>query len=76
MTSSATDLAALQGAIAGDVVLTGSHAYESVRRPTIARFHDIRPQAVVLCRTPMDIVAAISFGIPAIGTPMSLASAE
>jgi len=61
VTSSAADLAALQGAIAGDVVLPGSPAYESVRRPPIARFHDIRPQAVVLCRTPMDVVEAISF---------------
>ena len=61
MTSSAADLAALQGAIAGDVVLPGSPAYEAVRRPPIARFHDIRPQAVVLCRTPMDVVETISF---------------
>jgi FAD/FMN-containing dehydrogenase len=61
VTSSAADLAALQGAIAGDVVLPGSPAYEAVRRPPIARFHDIRPQAVVLCRTPMDVVETISF---------------
>jgi FAD/FMN-containing dehydrogenase len=55
------DLAALQRVIAGDVVLPNSPAYEEVARPQIARFRDIRPQAVVLCRTPLDIVEAISF---------------
>lgn len=57
----AADLAALQRVIAGDVVLPGSPAYEEVARPQIARFRDIHPQAVVLCRTPMDVVEAISF---------------
>src|SRR6266480_898753 len=57
----AADLAALQRAIAGEVVLPGSPAYEEVAQSQIVRFHDIRPQAVVLCRTPMDVVEAISF---------------
>ncbi len=57
MTLSAADIAALEGYL----VLPGSRAYESVRRPAIARFHDVRPQAVVRCRTPMDVATAISF---------------
>jgi hypothetical protein len=52
-TRSAPDWGALQEAIAGDVVLLGSSDYESVRKPAIARFHDVRPQAVVLCK-PLD----------------------
>lgn len=59
--SLASDLAALQRVIAGDVVLPDSPAYEEVAYPQIARFREIRPQAVVLCRTPMDVVEAISF---------------
>jgi FAD/FMN-containing dehydrogenase len=55
------DLTALQRVIAGDVVPPGSPTYEQVARPQIAQFSDIRPEAVVLCRTPMDVVEAISF---------------
>jgi FAD/FMN-containing dehydrogenase len=60
MTVTAPDLAALQGAIAGEVILPGSPDYESARKPAIARFHDSRPQAVVLCRTPEDVSETIS----------------
>ena len=45
------DWNALQGAIAGEVIVPGSPAYDEVRKPFLARFHDVRPQAVVLCRT-------------------------
>ena len=51
----------LTAALEGDVVLPGSPRYDEVRRPQIPRFHDVRPQAVVLCRTPEDVVAAIAF---------------
>ncbi|MGH3145467.1 MAG: FAD-binding oxidoreductase [Rubrobacter sp.] len=51
----------LRGELSGDVVLPGSRDYESARKPAIARFHGIRPQAVVLCRTPADVSGAISF---------------
>src|SRR5215204_3629712 len=54
---------ALQSAIAGNVVLPGSSDYESVRKPAIALFQDVRPQAVVLCRTPTDVSETISFAI-------------
>ena len=61
MAASASAFGPLQGAIAGDVILPGSRDYESMRTPSIARFHDVRPQAVVLCRTPMDVAQTISF---------------
>jgi FAD/FMN-containing dehydrogenase len=61
MTRAAPDWGALQGAIAGEVVLPGSPDYESVRKPAITRFHDVRPRAVVLCRTPADVSETISF---------------
>jgi FAD/FMN-containing dehydrogenase len=51
---------ALQGAIAGDVVLPGSPTYDEVRLPPIARFHQVRPQAVVRCATPADVAETIS----------------
>jgi FAD/FMN-containing dehydrogenase len=61
MTRSAPDLGTLQGAIAGDVVLPGAPGYETVRKPPIARFQDIRPQAVVLCESAMDVAETIAF---------------
>jgi FAD/FMN-containing dehydrogenase len=51
----------LAAALEGEVVLPGSPRYDEVRRPQIARFHDVRPRAVVLCRTPEDVVEAIAF---------------
>jgi FAD/FMN-containing dehydrogenase len=51
----------LTAALDGEVVLPGSTRYEEVRRPQIPRFHDVRPQAVVLCRTPEDVAGAIAF---------------
>jgi hypothetical protein len=61
VTRPAPDWDALQGEISGDVILPGSSDYDSVRKPAIARFHDVRPQAVVLCETPADVSEAISF---------------
>jgi FAD/FMN-containing dehydrogenase len=51
----------LTAALEGEVVLPGSPRYDEVRRPQIPRFQDVRPQAVVLCRTPTDVVEAIAF---------------
>jgi FAD/FMN-containing dehydrogenase len=51
----------LRAALEGEVVLPSSPRYDEVRRPQIPRFHDVRPQAVVLCRTPEDVVEAIAF---------------
>ena len=55
------DVGALQGVIAGDVILPGSPEYERVHRPVMARFHNVRPRAVVLCKTPSDVSETISF---------------
>src|SRR5919112_6332768 len=63
MTRAVPDWGALQSAIAGNVVLPGSSDYESVRKPAIALFQDVRPKAVVLCRTPTDVSETISFAI-------------
>ena len=51
----------LTAALEGEVVLPGSPRYDEVRRPQIPRFHGVRPQAVVLCRTTEDVGAAIAF---------------
>ena len=48
-------------AIAGDVILPGSPGYESARKPAIARFHNVRPQALVRCATPADVSETVSF---------------
>ena len=60
MTYTAADWQALQGGIAGDVILPGSPDYELVRGPAMARFGDIRPRAVVRCRTTADVSATIA----------------
>jgi FAD binding domain/Berberine and berberine like len=51
----------LTAALEGEVVLPGSLRYDEVRKPPIPRFHDVRPQAVVLCRTHTDVVEAVAF---------------
>jgi rhodanese-related sulfurtransferase len=51
----------LTAALEGEVVLPGSPRYDEVRGPQIPRFHDVRPQGVVLCRTPEDVAEAIAF---------------
>jgi hypothetical protein len=55
MTPSALDRDALQATISSEVILRGSPDYELARKPPIARFHDIRLQAVVLCSTPVGV---------------------
>jgi FAD/FMN-containing dehydrogenase len=57
---STADWTALDRAIAGEVVLPASDDYEAARRPAMARFCDIRPQAVVRCRTPQDVAEALA----------------
>lgn len=60
-TRQALDWGTLRNGISGEVVLPGSPGYESARKPAIANFHDARPRAVVLCRTPEDVSQTISF---------------
>jgi FAD/FMN-containing dehydrogenase len=58
---SGSDWGALQEDIAGDVVVRGSPGYDLRRKPSNALFHDVRPQAVVLCRSPTDVRDTILF---------------
>ena len=55
------DWGVLRGSISGEVVLPGSPAYEPTRKPAIANFGAVRPQAVVLCGTLQDVSGAVSF---------------
>jgi FAD/FMN-containing dehydrogenase len=57
----APDWKTLEDRISGEVLLPGSPGYASARKPAIARFHDARPRAVVLCETAEDVSEAISF---------------
>lgn len=61
MTRSAPDWDALQRAIEGELIRPDAPAYEAARRSAMARFHDIRPQAVVRCQHPTDVAATIAF---------------
>jgi FAD/FMN-containing dehydrogenase len=47
------------------VVLPDAADYESARKPSIARFHDVHPQAVVLCETAGDVAETLSLAIRA-----------
>jgi FAD/FMN-containing dehydrogenase len=51
----------LQEAIAGEVISPGSPGYDEARRPPIARFHDVRPAAVVRAASPADVAGALAF---------------
>src|ERR671911_1289952 len=61
MRGSAIDLQALGRMIDGDVVTPDSPEYEAEIRVFNARFHDLRPQAIVRCANPHDVAEAISF---------------
>ena len=47
--------------IEGGVALPGSPAYSAAPRPFNARFHDLRPSAIVSCASPEDVSEAIVF---------------
>jgi FAD binding domain/Berberine and berberine like len=61
MRGSAIDLQALGRVIDGDVVVSDSPEYEAEARVFNARFHEVRPQAIVRCANPHDVAEAISF---------------
>ena len=61
MAVSTFDWEALQRVIAGDVVFPGSAAYDKLPKPFNARFHDVRPRAIVRCATPHDVAEAVLF---------------
>jgi FAD/FMN-containing dehydrogenase len=56
-----TDWQTLQTAIAGEVALPGSPTYVRTQPGFNARFHHVRPQAIVSCATPDDVAQTISF---------------
>lgn len=57
---SAADWNGLRSAVAGEVVLAGSDGYERGHKPPMARFWDIRPEAVVRCRSAEDVAQALA----------------
>src|SRR4029450_3620596 len=60
MTGSLPSWQALQGGIAGEVVLPGSPADQELPAPFNARFHDVRPRGIILCDTPEDVAETSS----------------
>jgi hypothetical protein len=62
---------ALDRAIGGDVLLPGSREFDIGHPALNARFDDVRPQAVVRCRSSKDVVETIRF---AHGAGMELAT--
>ncbi|MBV9335366.1 MAG: FAD-binding oxidoreductase [Solirubrobacterales bacterium] len=59
--ASAVEWDALAGEVSGDVIVPGSAAYDTARKPAMARFHEVRPAVIVRCETPADASAAIGF---------------
>jgi FAD/FMN-containing dehydrogenase len=55
------DWRALERAIAGELVLPGAPGYDAARRPAIANFAGVRPQAVVRCATAADVAETLAF---------------
>jgi FAD/FMN-containing dehydrogenase len=55
------DWQALQDAIAGEVALPGSAAYDEADAPFNTRFLSLRPAAIVRCAAPEDVVSALGF---------------
>src|SRR5262245_21935050 len=64
------DWLALRSTIAGDVVTADDPEYDDVRRPAIANFHDVRPQAVVRCASSSDVVETLAF-VERFGLPLA-----
>ena len=64
------DWSALQDALDGEVVLPDAPGYDAARRPAIANFADVRPQAVVRCASERDAATALAFATAA-GLPVA-----
>jgi len=54
-------LASLEAAVDGDVLVPDAAAYDEVRKSPWAQYAHIHPLAVVRCRTPGDVAEAIAF---------------
>jgi FAD/FMN-containing dehydrogenase len=59
--SSSMDWGELEAAISGEVILPSAPEFDLGYRALNARFDDVRPQAVVLARSPQDVAEAIRF---------------
>jgi FAD/FMN-containing dehydrogenase len=68
-----TELTALQSAIAGQVILPDSAAYEEVHKPAFGQYAEIRPAAIVRCTTPADVVEAVA-RTREVGVPIAVRS--
>jgi hypothetical protein len=54
-------LATLDEALDGDVVVPDEAAYDEVRKSPWAQYAHVRPLAVARCRTPADVAEAIAY---------------
>ncbi len=61
MAAFVVDRGVLTGLVTGDVIVPDGPDYDIVRKTAMARFDDIRPAAIVRCRTPEDVSAMIRF---------------
>jgi FAD/FMN-containing dehydrogenase len=52
---------ALAGRLAGKVLTPGAPGYESARKPAMARWHGIRPRAIVMCEGAGDVAEGLAF---------------
>ena len=55
------ELRSLQAALDGELITPDSAAYDAARRPALARFHTVRPIAVVRCASTRDVTRALAF---------------
>lgn len=58
--SSTAELAALRAAIAGTVTMPDDPAYEARRAPTVPQSDDVRPLAIVSCRSAEDVAHVLT----------------
>ena len=61
MAAFVVDRGVLTGLVTGEVIVPDGPDYDIVRKTAMARFDDIRPAAIVRCRTPEDVSAVIRF---------------
>jgi FAD/FMN-containing dehydrogenase len=54
------EFAALDASIEGELIHPESPEYESVRRPAWVQYENVRPEAVVRCRTPTDVAESLA----------------
>jgi FAD/FMN-containing dehydrogenase len=55
------ELRSLQAVLDGELITPDSAAYDAARRPALARFHDVRPVAVVRCASTRDVTRTLAF---------------